>query len=101
MNKFFTPKSVTDKCTLSSDKVLFDRRNLKKDVSINYSSCKKFIQLELEARIVDAACIELGLDSLTDESDENEKVILTIKKRNNHNLIIIFGTGDINIKINI
>ena len=70
MDRFYHSKSSTDKCTLYSDKVLINRKNLKNDVSKNYNHCKKFVQLELEARIVAAACQELEVEFSTNTLDE-------------------------------
>ena len=47
MNNFFDGSSSMDKCTLFSDKILIDRRNVGKEVKDRYSAVKKFLNLEV------------------------------------------------------
>jgi len=47
MNNFFDWNSSTDKCTLFSDKILIDRRNVGKEVKDRYSAVRKFFDLEV------------------------------------------------------
>lgn len=94
MNHFYNAKSSSDKCTLFSDKVLIDRRNLKHDVKDNYNNVKKFIQTELEARIVAAACIELGTVFSTDESHTTSVKSCTIYQYSNLNLFVVMKYFD-------
>ena len=44
----------SDSCTLGSDKVLINRRNVTSQVKKRYAACKKFREVELESRVVAA-----------------------------------------------
>ena len=68
MDHFFDGHSSGDKCTLFSDKNLINRRNVGSDVSHRYEACKKFLDMEVDARIVAAACNLLGLTSVDDDA---------------------------------
>ncbi len=52
---FYNPSSAGDKCTLYSDRNLVNRRNVKSDVSAAANPCRRFFQMEVEARITAAA----------------------------------------------
>ena len=49
------------------DKVLINRRNVNTDVSKKVDECKKFFQLEVNARIVAGFMQILGIESLDEE----------------------------------
>ena len=52
MNHFFDGSSSMNKCTLFSDKILIDRRNVGKEVKDRYSAVKKFFDLEVKFNIL-------------------------------------------------
>eukprot|EP00112_Aurelia_sp_Birch-Aquarium-sp1_P017402 Seg4027.1 transcript_id=Seg4027.1/GoldUCD/mRNA.D3Y31 product="hypothetical protein" protein_id=Seg4027.1/GoldUCD/D3Y31 len=62
---FYHPQSSDDKCTLYSDRNLINRRNVVTDVKSRVSACKQFFNISLEAGIVAAALLELGLEDTT------------------------------------
>eukprot|EP00794_Sanderia_malayensis_P012570 gene12570-13857_t len=59
----YNPKALTDRCTMFSDKVLVNRRDINTDVSRRYSGCKKFFLLEVQARVIAGFCEVLGIAS--------------------------------------
>eukprot|EP00794_Sanderia_malayensis_P012397 gene12397-13677_t len=67
---FYSDQMSNDKCTMLSDKVLINRRNLSTDVGKKYSSCKKFFFLEVKARILAAALKMLNLKSFSDRAED-------------------------------
>ena len=66
-DNFYQPKATSDKCTMFVDKVLINRRNVNTDVSKKVDGCKKFFQLEVNARIVAGFMQILGIESLNEE----------------------------------
>ena len=50
-----------------SDRNLVNRRNVKSDVSAAANACRRFFQLEVEARIIAAALSILGMKKMDDE----------------------------------
>ena len=50
-----------------SDRNLVNRRNVKGDVTAAANACRRFLQLEVETRVVAAAMEILGMSSLDDE----------------------------------
>ena len=56
-----------DACTMYSDRNLVNRRNVKSDVSAAANACRRFFQLEVEARIIAAALSILGMKKMDDE----------------------------------
>ena len=50
-----------------SDRNLVNRRNIKSDVSAAANACRRFFQLEVEARIIAAALSILGMKKMDDE----------------------------------
>ena len=68
---FYNPGDAQDKCTLSSDRNLINRRNVRSDVSKNISTCKKFLTIELQARIVGATMIDLGIKEMDEKPSSN------------------------------
>ena len=57
-----------DKCTLYSDRNLINRRNVKSDVDSAVNADRRFFELEVKARVVAAAMMELGIDDFEDSS---------------------------------
>ena len=56
-----------DACTMYSDRNLVNRRNVKSDVSAAANACRRFFQLEVEARIIAPALSILGMKKMDDE----------------------------------
>ena len=50
-----------------SDRNLVNRRNVEGDVTAAANACRRFLQLEVETRVVAAALEILGMSSLDDE----------------------------------
>ena len=69
MDNFFNGNG-TDKCTLGSDKILINRRNVVKEVKRRYSACKRFLTLALEARVIAATLTTLQIISVDDKPCE-------------------------------
>ena len=67
----FYKSGCNDRCTLGSDKVLINRRNVVTEVKKRYAATKKFLQVELEARILAATLTTLCIEGLDDEPDED------------------------------
>ena len=69
-NNFYNAASTADKCTMYSDRNLINRRNVKSDVSSAANPCRRFFQLEVEARIIGAAVKvilpKLGTEQITE-----------------------------------
>ena len=59
-------------CTLYSDRNLINRRNVKSDVDAAVNAARQFFLLEIKARIVAAAMIELDMDKFDDANPENK-----------------------------
>ena len=55
-----------------SDRTLIYRRNLKGNVSAAANACRRFFQLEIEARVVAAAMDIIGVKSINETQTENE-----------------------------
>ena len=51
---FYDANAPGDKCTLHSDRVLINRRNVRTDVSKKVDACKQFFELEVKSRIIAA-----------------------------------------------
>ena len=68
---FYSAASTGNKCTLYSDRNLINRRNVKGDVDSAVNAAQRFFLTEVEARIVAAAMIELGMDEF-DSTPEND-----------------------------
>ena len=68
----YSPASTHDKCTLDSDQNLINRRNVKSDVDAAVNAARQFFLLEIKARIVAAAMIELDIDEFDDANLENK-----------------------------
>lgn len=65
-SNLYSGASAADKCTLYSDRNLVNRRNVKGDVTAAANACRRFFQLEVEARVIAAAIELLGMTSLED-----------------------------------
>lgn len=50
-----------------SDRNLVNRRNVRGDVTAAANACRRFFQLEVEARIIAAALKVLGMSQIDDE----------------------------------
>ena len=59
-----------DRCTLGSDKVLINRRNIVTEVKKRYAACRKFLEVELESRILAATLTILCINSLDDQPND-------------------------------
>lgn len=55
---FYNGSSSADKCTMFSDRNLINRRNVKADVDGAVNPCRKFFELEVNARLM-AATMEI------------------------------------------
>lgn len=66
MDNFYSSGCV-DRCTLGSDKVLINRRNVVTEVKRNYAASKRFLCLALESRVVAAAMTLLGIERMDDQ----------------------------------
>ena len=49
-----------------SDKILINGRNVVTEVKKNYAACRQFSEVELDARIVAAALVELSISHVDD-----------------------------------
>ena len=58
------------RCTLGSDKVLINRRNVVTEVKKRYAASRKFLEVELETRVLAATLTSLRINSLDDTPDE-------------------------------
>ncbi|KAJ7386123.1 Translation initiation factor [Desmophyllum pertusum] len=58
----YNASSAADKCTMYSDHTLINRRNVKGDVSAVANACRRFFQIEIEARVVAATFKVLGYE---------------------------------------
>eukprot|EP00794_Sanderia_malayensis_P001821 gene1821-2045_t len=81
-DNFYCPKPSTDKCTMFSDKVLLNRRNINTDVSRKVSGCKNVFVLEINARIIAGLCQVLDIASPND-SPANEQELERLKTASN------------------
>ena len=63
---FYDASSPGDKCTLHSDCILINRRNVRTDVSKKVDACKQFFELEVKSRVIAVTLTALGMKSLTD-----------------------------------
>ena len=66
MDNFYSNGCV-DHCTLGSDKLLINRRNVVTEVKRNYAASKRFLCLALESRVVAAAMTLLGVERMDDQ----------------------------------
>ena len=66
-SNLYNASSAMDACTMYSDRNLVNRRNVKSDVSAAANACRRFFQLEVEARIIAAALSILGMKEMDDE----------------------------------
>lgn len=67
----FYKTGCNDRCTLGSDKVLINRRNVVTEVKKRFAACKKFLELELEARVSAATLTILRIERLDEKPDED------------------------------
>ena len=63
--------SASEKCTMYSDKNLINRRNVKSDVTSAVNACRKFFEIEIEARVVAAGLCVLELDDMDGDPKHN------------------------------
>lgn len=63
-SNLYSGASAADKCPLYSDRNLVNRRNVKEGVTAAANACRRFFQLEVEARVIAAAIELLGMTSL-------------------------------------
>ena len=81
----YSTASANDKCTLYSDRNLINRRNVKADVQSNVNACRRFFAMEVEARLVAAGALELGLEDINETSEasnlSNPSSLTTKKKK--------------------
>lgn len=61
--RFYSTKSDVDVCTLSSDRTLINRRNVKSDPHSAYRANRDFLLITMKSRIVSAAMKVLGFES--------------------------------------
>ncbi len=78
---FYSGSSSADKCTLFSDRNLINRRNVKSDIDGAVNPCRKFFELEVNARLMTAATKILGIKSTSDTPD-NTFVPVNIEQSN-------------------
>ena len=67
----FYKAGCNDQCTLGSDKVLINRRNVTTEVKKRYAACRKFLEVELESRVLAATLTVLNVQNLDDQLDED------------------------------
>eukprot|EP00794_Sanderia_malayensis_P020985 gene20985-23038_t len=70
-DEFYQPKATMDKCTLYTDRVLVNRRNVVTDVSKRFDANKQFFLTSVNARIIAAFLDHLGMKDMDDEIPEN------------------------------
>ena len=94
-NHFYHTNAPNDQCTLFCDRNVINRRNISKDVSKNVSATKKFVLIEIDARIVAACMNELGISNIdgqpsshvipenlkTASRDEKRKFLMSLAER--------------------
>ena len=61
--RFYNTKSDVDVCTLSSDRTLINRRNVKSDPHSAYRANRDFLLITIKSRIISAAMKVLGFES--------------------------------------
>lgn len=69
---FYSGASACDKCSLFSDRNLINRRNVTAQVDSAVNPCRKFFDLEVQARLIAAALEILGMGTLNDKPTTNE-----------------------------
>ena len=69
-SNLYKAASASDKCTLYCDRNLINRRNVKSDVSSAVNACRRFFQLEVEARVIAGGLAVLGIENLNGEPEE-------------------------------
>jgi len=62
--RLYATNAANDKCTLFSDRNLINRRNVVADVTKAYAPNKQMLLLAVKARIVAAAIVELGMETV-------------------------------------
>lgn len=67
----FYKAGCNDRCTMGSDKVLINRRNVTTEVKKRYAACRKFLEVELESRVLAATLTVLNVQNLDDQPDED------------------------------
>ena len=67
----FYKTGCSDKCKMGSDKVLINRRNVVIKVKKRYAACRKFLEVELESRVLAGTLTGLCIESLDDQPDES------------------------------
>ncbi|XP_028390741.1 uncharacterized protein LOC114515642 [Dendronephthya gigantea] len=67
----FYKSGCLDRCTLGSDKVIINRRNVVTEVKKNYAATKKFLGLSLESRVLAATLTVLGIERMDENPDES------------------------------
>ena len=63
--------NVLNKCTLAADKILVNRRNVIPEVKRRYAACRRFLDVELESRILAAGLKLLNISNLKDIPSEH------------------------------
>lgn len=66
-SNLYNVASAADKCTMYCDRNLINRRNVKSDVTAAANACRRFFQMEVEARIIAAALTLLGMNTIGDK----------------------------------
>ena len=62
---------ITASCTLYTDRNCVNRRNVTCEVDKNFSACKQFFRMEVEARVIAAALDHMNLTTMNDIPSED------------------------------
>ena len=68
---FYDTTASSDKCTLCADRNCVNRRNVTCEVDKNFSACKQFFKMEVEARVIAAALDHMNLTAMNDKPSED------------------------------
>ena len=67
----YSALSAADPYTMSSDRNLINRRNVKMPVDKNYTNCREFFLMEVETRVTAMAMLVLGMNDISDDPMKN------------------------------
>ena len=69
-SNLYKAASASDKCTSYCDRNLINKRNFKSDVSSAVNACRRFFQLEVEARVTAGGLAVLRIENLNGKPEE-------------------------------
>ena len=72
---FYDTTASCDKCTLYADRNCVNRRNVTCEVDKNFSACKQFFKMEVEARVIAAALDHMNLTTMNDKPSISRRLL--------------------------